>query len=671
LAGNVTVTNVSFILDYSSKTNPPVIKPDWPRNGTRISGGSFTARGWVNDPTASVKAQIVGGGVTNLVSGRVGRDGDFWIENVPLAAGTNLLTLTATDVVSNSVTTNLSVTKSDLSLTITSTALGGTASGGLSDTNYTVWINGVRATNQAGNTWIAAYAGLNLGQSSVQVRAIPNTDNGGNGSGSPAAEDQGNPSSAQAVDAETELVWPAGQIYANPLHLADDYVTWETNGEALNLWHYDVGWDESAGGSDFEQWGAWPITTNIAHDVWEPGSWPHAEGIEEVAWYSLGAFWTNAITGWPQPTHYYFGELEYDAYGGLLTAHYRDEMQLIMVTGGGAGSTGIELYGITGAGTAIGPPGPPDYGHYETASGIPPEQITVGNLGSFDTNGFLLAALPPRTKVNVTPRKAGVSYFSMSIGGQLYLLNWRAVSLTPTNRARTTIGVGEEVEFYFSPPTLPVKVDWSTTAGSVWPTNEVYTKFTAPSNAATATVTLTYGRTVTNVTFNVVEPTGVASAKITSTTGLYIPPSAAGAWMRLNVTLGPTNVSFYRVQIWEPGHDAINTNGYFVAHTPLPHGNRQGANKWRPVSYANLVDQGDNFDTCSYSGSAYLPSPWSTGSFTWPINPASWRIPGGQTNSLPWSDQVFSLTSAGTLTISKFGTNVTRTVNNVITPQLP
>ncbi|MCL4786508.1 MAG: hypothetical protein KJ070_06885, partial [Verrucomicrobia bacterium] len=350
-AGNVTVTNASFTLDYSSKTNPPVIKPDWPRTGTRISGGSFTARGWVNDPTASVKAEIVGGGGTNLVNGRVGRDGDFWIENVPLAVGTNLLKLTATDVVSNSVTTNLSVTKSDLTLTIASTALGGSSSGGIGDTNYAVWINGVRATNQANNTWTAAYAGLNLGQSAVQVRAIPNTDNGGNGSGASAAEDQGNPSSAQAVDAETELVWPAGQIYANPLHLADDYATWETNGEASMLWHYEIGWDESTGGSDFEQWGAWPISTNIARHVWEPGSYPHAEGIEEVAWYSQGAFWTNEVAGWPQPNHYYFGELEYDAYGGLLTAHYRDEMQLIMLTGGGAGSTGIELYGIAGAGT--------------------------------------------------------------------------------------------------------------------------------------------------------------------------------------------------------------------------------------------------------------------------------------------------------------------------------
>jgi hypothetical protein len=99
----------------------------------------------------------------------------------------------------------------------------------------------------------------------------------------------------------------------------------------------------------------------------------------------------------------------------------------------------------------------------------------------------------------------------MTIGGQLYRLNWRTVSLTPTNRARTTVGVGEEVEFYFS-PTLPVKVDWSTTAGSVWPTNEVYTRFTAPSNAATATVTLTYGRPVTNVTFTVIEPTGIHHA---------------------------------------------------------------------------------------------------------------------------------------------------------------
>ncbi len=43
------------------------------------SGDAFYVRGWINDETASVKAQIVDGGVTNELAGLVERDGTFWV----------------------------------------------------------------------------------------------------------------------------------------------------------------------------------------------------------------------------------------------------------------------------------------------------------------------------------------------------------------------------------------------------------------------------------------------------------------------------------------------------------------------------------------------------------------------------------------------------------------
>lgn len=140
--------------------------------------------------------------------------------------------------------------------------------------------------------------------------------------------------------------------------------------------------------------------------------------------------------------------------------------------------------------------------------------------------------------------------------------------------------------------------------------------------------------------------------------------------MRLNVVLGPTNVSFYRVQIFEVGQPASGIWGqYFSDHPPGPHDFDAGADHWRPVDYANLIDIGAQFDTCSYWGSQNLPGPpWSGGGFTWHI-PALWSIGGGRTNSLPWSDQVFSLGPDGTFTISKFGHSVTRTIHDVITTQ--
>jgi hypothetical protein len=198
-------------------------------------------------------------------------------------------------------------------------------------------------------------------------------------------------------------------------------------------------------------------------------------------------------------------------------------------------------------------------------------------------------------------------------------------------------------------------------------------RFTAPSNAASVTLTATFpSGATTQMVFTVVEPKGVTNAVITSTTGQYITPGVAGAWMRMNVMIGPTNVSFYRVQVLEEAKAATNVTSYFTNHWPGPHDSIAGADEWHPVGYDNLVHVGAGFDTCKYFGSANLPYPWTPGGeFTWPI-PGKWRVPGGPTNNLlRWSDQTFSLAADGKMTITKFGKSVARTVNNEITPRLP
>jgi len=85
-AGNQTNVNFVYVLDYSSKTNRPVMQLYWPTNGAQISGGSFTLRGAVEDPTVTLSAQITDtNGDTNVVGGIVERNGNFWVENLPLA----------------------------------------------------------------------------------------------------------------------------------------------------------------------------------------------------------------------------------------------------------------------------------------------------------------------------------------------------------------------------------------------------------------------------------------------------------------------------------------------------------------------------------------------------------------------------------------------------------
>ncbi|MEI6078639.1 MAG: hypothetical protein WCS94_23885, partial [Verrucomicrobiota bacterium] len=84
LAGNTTTLTTNLTLDYSTKTNPPVVQIFWPQNGMPVAGNSFTLRGQVDDFTATVTAALVDTtGTTNTFSGLVERNGNFWLENLP------------------------------------------------------------------------------------------------------------------------------------------------------------------------------------------------------------------------------------------------------------------------------------------------------------------------------------------------------------------------------------------------------------------------------------------------------------------------------------------------------------------------------------------------------------------------------------------------------------
>ncbi len=174
LAGNLTTTNFTFTLSYAARTNPPVVQFYWPQNGSQISGTNFTARGWVDDFTTSLQATIMDtNGDTNGVSAIVERDGNFWVENLPLAAGSNQLTLTATDAAGNMTTTNITVMGSALAVTMNAvdtnqlwqftTNVGGT----ISDPTYSVWLNGVQGVNNGDGTWSATSVPINSGGTAV------------------------------------------------------------------------------------------------------------------------------------------------------------------------------------------------------------------------------------------------------------------------------------------------------------------------------------------------------------------------------------------------------------------------------------------------------------------------------------------------------------------------
>jgi hypothetical protein len=238
LAGNVTTTNFIYTLDYSAKTNPPVMQIYWPQDGDNISGSTFTLRGSVDDFTATLTAQIIdSSGNTNTIQGLVERNGLFWVENAPFLPGTNYVTLTAADAVGNTSTTNLIVNDVSSALTVNnfSSELGGpygtpayvlpAVAGTTTLGNVTLWVNGVEAT-QSGSTWQATSVPIGSGGTAiVDVTAIPNSDNNGNGSGAPAVAPS-NPGSPNGVSTELDIDEPPIS-YVQETQYNGNWSSWE------------------------------------------------------------------------------------------------------------------------------------------------------------------------------------------------------------------------------------------------------------------------------------------------------------------------------------------------------------------------------------------------------------------------------------------------------------
>jgi hypothetical protein len=142
------------------------------------SNGSLWAMGdsgfgQLGDPTATVMAQVVNSnGATNVVNALVERNGNFWAENLPMSAGNNSLTLTVTNSAGLSSVTNINITPNPLTVTMTPVPdsqlwdKNVTASGTISDSTYSLWINGVKAVVASG-AWMATNVPMTDGGTAV------------------------------------------------------------------------------------------------------------------------------------------------------------------------------------------------------------------------------------------------------------------------------------------------------------------------------------------------------------------------------------------------------------------------------------------------------------------------------------------------------------------------
>jgi len=180
VAGNQISTNIEVVFTTAGDTNPPIMTPIWPTNGMDITSPTFTARGFVDDYTATLKGIISGDGRTNEIEGLVERTGTFWVENIPILAETNELTLIATDAAGNSSSTNLTILKSHVELVIESTPTGddlyksfGVVTGHIKPVGYDVYVNGAKAVVEPNGHWHSDKAPIyGMGTATFDVSAV-------------------------------------------------------------------------------------------------------------------------------------------------------------------------------------------------------------------------------------------------------------------------------------------------------------------------------------------------------------------------------------------------------------------------------------------------------------------------------------------------------------------
>ncbi|WP_198420915.1 hypothetical protein [Massilia atriviolacea] len=233
-----------------------------------------------------------------------------------------------------------------------------------------------------------------------------------------------------------------------------------------------------------------------------------------------------------------------------------------------------------------------------------------------------------------------------------------AVAVLPSDRARTTVGVGESVKLSYSLGSAK----WSNSGGTLDKNTAVSVFFTAPDRAASVTITATGAGCTCTVTFTVIEPDAVVMERASSTVWHIKDIPSIG--IRLHVYLRPDTVSFKSIEVSEGDCTSLVT-GYFVGtrFDGMKHGSR-GGGEWAQVSdtVAGMGSQLVQKDHAR-SGACNLGTPYTDGSFDWPI-PWLYRVGDGEPNVFATVHQQFTIDEAGCMTLSKGGASGAAALND-------
>ncbi|HEU5125135.1 MAG TPA: hypothetical protein VFW05_13860 [Verrucomicrobiae bacterium] len=475
-AGNIATTNFTYWLDYSSKTNPPKVNLSWPQNGATICGTTFSWEGWLDDFTAHATASMIANGSSNAFAVVIERDGHFWVDNISLSLGTNTLRLAVTDGAGHLTETNITVIKSSVPFSVSSSfwvkpeQFYTTVYGTLQASNYTVWVNGVKAEIN-GNSWTANDVPLGAGGlMPVNARAIANGDNGGNGAGGSGGAGAGgssdggisNPDSPSALDAQG-VIERRSSVYLSDYsysyqgallqpkkrrteHLYSDgtIVDWQEN----SIWEETTFfWEASKGGSEIKHQtfqgssDVQPLSEGMCHTEirWGGPSSSNSYNAEMAGGvyttYCVNPAWTNYLENqglpiWQNEAHMKSkSETEgwYSAGAGLYTHEVsefefnRDMHSAVKFFTGGRSIPGTKsLYALTAdvwevlrkssADDQVHSIGWASHGRRKLAA----QEASIGSFGHPGPDGYIYVTLPDSATVDLTATVRGLDHYEYS-----------------------------------------------------------------------------------------------------------------------------------------------------------------------------------------------------------------------------------------------------------------
>lgn len=147
----------------------------------------------------------------------------------------------------------------------------------------------------------------------------------------------------------------------------------------------------------------------------------------------------------------------------------------------------------------------------------------------------------------------------------------QTVATSPANRARTKIGVGEEVDLTVS----PAPATWAITSGggTLTPSagSQPTVRFKADDNAASVTITATGSGCSCSITFSVVRPSNWKMKRVAGENVKHTSGNTEVYWHG-NTFYQPADVNFYNIETREKDSQCVGT-GSKISNNGLYHGN--------------------------------------------------------------------------------------------------